>query len=147
MVLITLGFYAIYLDSSLTKRFASERYQASAIVYARPLTFEPTAPLRLSQVLAELQQLRYLETSNLAQSGTYRRNGNQLEIHRRPFDFASGPEMAQRVRVSFANGRVSGVVSLPDGRPLNRFQLDPLVLGQVTGDRGRSLIGGPGAGP
>lgn len=143
VVLITLGFYAIYLDSSLTKRFASERYQASAIVYARPLTFEPTAPLRLSQVLAELQQLRYLETSNLAQSGTYRRNGNQLEIHRRPFDFASGPEMAQRVRVSFANGRVSGVVSLPDGRPLNRFQLDPLVLGQVTGDKGedRLLVG------
>ncbi|MFC0446491.1 penicillin-binding protein 1B [Pseudidiomarina halophila] len=142
-VIITLGFYAIYLDSSLTKRFASERYQASAIVYARPLTFEPSAPLRLSQVLAELQQLRYLETSDLAQSGTYRRNGNQLEIHRRPFDFASGPEMAQRVRVSFANGRVSGVVSLPDGRPLNRFQLDPLVLGQVTGDKGedRLLVG------
>ncbi|MGQ4277045.1 penicillin-binding protein 1B [Pseudidiomarina sp. E22-M8] len=143
VLIITLGFYAIYLDSSLTKRFASERYQASAIVYARSLTFEPTTPLRLSQVLAELQQLRYLETSDLSQSGSYRRHGNQLEIHRRPFDFASGPAMAQRVRVNFANGRVNGVVSLPDGRPLNQFQLDPLVLGQVTGDNGedRLLVG------
>ncbi|MDN7136172.1 penicillin-binding protein 1B [Pseudidiomarina sp. 1ASP75-5] len=143
VVLITLGFYAIYLDSSLTKRFASERYQASAIVYARPLTLEPTAPLRMSQVLAELTQLRYQQSATTAASGSYRRSGDQLEIHRRPFDFASGPAMAQKVRVSFANGRVASLRSLPDGRMLSQFQLDPLVLGQVTGDQGedRLLVG------
>lgn len=141
--LVTLSFYLIYLDSSLTQRFASERYEASAMVYARPLTLQPTTPLRMSQVVAELQQLRYRESAELADSGTYSRQGNQLEIHRRPFDFANGAAMAERVRISFANGRVRHILSLPDGRSLNRFQLAPLLLGQITGSNGedRLLVG------
>ena len=136
-----LVFYVIYLDSSLTQRFATERYEASAIVYARPLTLAPQQPLRPQQLLQELQQLRYRESATLTQSGSYHEQGRHVEIHRRPFDFAEGPAMAQKVRVSFARGGViERVQSLPDGRDLNRFQIDPLVLGQVTADNGEDRL-------
>lgn len=143
IVLVVLGFYTIYLDSMLTKRFASERYEASAIVYARPLTLEPIKPLRPAQLIAELQQLRYRESASLSSSGTYRQVGQAVEIHRRPFDFPSGPAMAQRARVYFADGYVTNIESLPDGRMLGRFEIDPLVLGQITGANGedRMLVG------
>ncbi|RUO57813.1 penicillin-binding protein 1B [Pseudidiomarina insulisalsae] len=138
-----LGFYAIYLDSSLTQRFATERYEASAIVYARPLTLQPLAPLRPQQLIEELQQLRYRESAALHQSGTFQQQGSSIVIHRRPFDFADGPQMARKVRVGFNQGRIDQVVSLPEERLLSQFQLDPLVLGQVTGDNGedRLLLG------
>ncbi|RUO52413.1 penicillin-binding protein 1B [Pseudidiomarina homiensis] len=136
-----LGFYLIYLDSSLTKRFASERYEASAIVYARPLQLAPQQPLRPQQLLQELQQLRYRESATLAQSGSYRTQGRSIEVHRRPFDFADGPAMAQKVRVQFArNGVIEHLQSMPDGRALNRFQIDPLVLGQVTAENGEDRL-------
>lgn len=136
-----LCFYLIYLDSSLTQRFATERYEASAIVYARPLTLVPNQPLRPQQLLKELQQLRYQQDATLVQSGSYREQGRSIEIHRRPFDFADGPAMAQKVRVSFAwSGEIERLESLPDGRELNRFQIDPLVLGQVTGENGEDRL-------
>ncbi|RUO69756.1 penicillin-binding protein 1B [Pseudidiomarina sediminum] len=141
--LVAVVFYAIYLDSSLTKRFANERYEASAIVYARPLSLQPLQPLRQAQLLTELEQLRYRESASLSGSGTYRRSGNTVEIHRRPFDFLDGPQMAQKVRVVFDGGRIQRVVSLPDERMLEEFKLDPLLLGQITGDEGedRLLVG------
>lgn len=140
-VLAVTSFYVIYLDSSLTQRFASERYEASAIVYARPLELSPDQPLRAQQLIQELQQLRYRADATLAQSGTYHEQGRSIEIHRRPFDFADGPAMAQKVRVRFARGgRIATIQSLPDGRELNRFQIDPLVLGQVTGENGEDRL-------
>ncbi|RUO47203.1 penicillin-binding protein 1B [Pseudidiomarina aquimaris] len=140
-VLAVTCFYVIYLDSSLTQRFATERYEASAIVYARPLELAPNKPLRPQQLLQELQQLRYRQDATLTQSGSYHDQGSAIELHRRPFDFADGPAMAQKVRVRFARGGViAGIQSLPDGRELNRFQIDPLVLGQVTGENGEDRL-------
>lgn len=135
------GFYVIYLDSSLTQRFATERYEASAIVYARPLALAPNQLLRPQQLLQELQQLRYREDASLADSGTYYNRGDSIDLHRRPFDFADGPAMAQKVRVRFNRGGIiASIQSLPDGRELNRFQIDPLVLGQVTGENGEDRL-------
>ncbi|MDX1706454.1 penicillin-binding protein 1B [Pseudidiomarina sp.] len=141
---VVVGLYTIYLDSALTKRFSTERYQAPALVYARPMELYPGAGLSLAMVEAELQRLNYRAVMHLTDSGQYQRQGYSLALYRRPFDFPEGPQMAQSVKVDFtAAGRIARLISLPDGRQLNRFSLEAPYLGRIAGgnNEDRLLVG------
>lgn len=140
---VVLAGYLVYLDATLTERFSSNRYQAPALIYGRSLVIEPQASLSKTMVMQELQQLNYVAVERVSDTGQFRATQFGLEIYRRPFDFADGPQMAQRVQVNFAGDRVQSVQSLPDGRALNRIQLEPPYLGRLSGGSAedRLLIG------
>ncbi|KFZ30357.1 peptidoglycan synthetase [Pseudidiomarina salinarum] len=144
LLVVVVGLYTIYLDSALTKRFSTERYQAPALVYARAMELYPGASLSLATVEAELQRLNYRPVMRLTDSGQYLRQGNSLALYRRPFDFPDGPRMAQAVKVEFSGADgIARVLSLPDGRELNRFSLEAPYLGRITGgnNEDRLLVG------
>ena len=140
---VLLAGYLVYLDATLTERFSNNRYQAPALIYGRSLVIEPQASLSKAMVIKELQQLNYVAVQRVHDTGQFRATQFGLEIYRRPFDFANGPQMAQRVQVNFAGDRVQSVQSLPDGRALNRIQLEPPYLGRLSGGSAedRLLIG------
>ena len=139
---ILLG-YLIYLDASLTQRFSTERHEAPALVYGRSLTLAPQAPITRTEVIAELQRLNYEQTQQVTDTGQYRLTQYGLEIYRRPFDFADGPQMAQRFQVNFAGERIQSLQSLPNGRSLERVQLEPPYIGRLAGgsEENRLLVG------
>ncbi|WP_417663582.1 penicillin-binding protein 1B [Pseudidiomarina donghaiensis] len=141
--LIVLVGYVIYLDATLTDRFSSNRYQAPALIYGRSLVVEPQASLTRATLIHELKQLNYAAVQRVDDTGQYRVTQFGVEFYRRPFDFATGPQMAQRVQVNFAGDQVQSVQSLPDGRALNRIQLEPPYLGRLSGgsQEDRLLIG------
>ena len=129
---VLLAGYLIYLDATLTERFSSNRYQAPALVYGRSLQLTPQALISQQRVVAELRRLNYKERETVTDTGQYRLTEFGVEIYRRPFDFADGPQMAQRAQLNFANNRVQAIISLPDGRALNRLQLEPPYMGRLT---------------
>lgn len=139
---ILLG-YLIYLDGSVTQRFSVERYQAPALVYGRSLTLVPQSTISRAEVVAELQRLKYEQTAQVTDSGQYRLTQHGLEFYRRPFDFADGPQMAQRVQVNFAGDRIQSIHSLPNGHPLERIRLEPPYIGRLAGgsEESRLLVG------
>ncbi|PWW13388.1 MULTISPECIES: penicillin-binding protein 1B [Pseudidiomarina] len=141
--LVLVAGYLIYLDASLTKRFSSNRFQAPALVYARSLELVPGSTIAAPTVIAELERLSYQRVTQITDSGQYQQSGSSLTIYRRPFDFADGPAMAQRVRLEFAAGSIRAIQSLPDGRALNRFRLEAPLLGRLAGgsDEDRLLVG------
>lgn len=141
-VVLLIG-YVIYLDASLTERFSSNRYQAPALIYGRSLTLEPAAPISRETVVAELDRLNYQRVTKVADTGQYSVTEYGIDFYRRPFDFAQGPQMAQRVQVNFAGDRVQAVMSLPNGRRLNRVELEPPYLGRLSGGNkeDRLLVG------
>lgn len=141
--IVVLVGYLIYLDATLTERFSSSRYQAPALIYGRSLTLEPQATVNKSTLINELRRLNYRAVDAVKDSGQYRLTEYGVEFYRRPFDFANGPQMAKRVQVNFAGNRVQAILSLPDGRTLNRIQLEPPYLGRLSGgnDEDRLLVG------
>lgn len=141
--IVVLVGYLIYLDATLTERFSSNRYQAPALIYGRSLTLEPQAAVDKSALVNELKRLNYRAVNAVKDSGQYRLTEYGVEFYRRPFDFATGPQMAKRVQVNFAGNRVQAIMSLPDGRTLNRIQLEPPYLGRLSGgnNEDRLLVG------
>ncbi|RUO75581.1 penicillin-binding protein 1B [Pseudidiomarina taiwanensis] len=140
---VVLTFYLIYLDSALTSRFQIDRSAAPALVYGRSLTLQPGQTISVRELCRELELLRYQAVSAVKDSGQYRCDKQTVELYRRPFDFADGPEMAQRVVIEFSADMVSVINSLPDQRPLNRLRLEPPLIGRLSAqnNQDRLLVG------
>lgn len=143
VVAVALVFYLIYLDSMLSQRFASNRYQAPALIYGRALTLAPGAVISQQQVETELAQLRYREVTQVDDSGEYQTGKQQLHIYRRPFDFPGGPEMAQAVKVLFKQNRIDRILSWPNGREIAQFRLESPLIARLTpsSQEDRLLVG------
>ncbi len=143
LLVVLLGGYLIYLDSTLTERFRSSRYEAPALVYGRALVLTPSAHLTMAAVERELTLLQYQRQTQVTDSGQYSVSDQTITLYRRPFDFVDGPVMAQRVRLEFQGSGLQRIISLPDNRPLTIVRLEPPYLGRLAGgnQENRLLVG------
>ncbi len=143
LLAVLLAGYLIYLDSTLTERFRSSRYEAPALVYGRALVLTPGAAISMAAVERELSLLQYQRQAQVIDSGQYSINGQTLTLYRRPFDFVDGPVMAQQVRLEFQGQGLQRLISLPDQRPLTALRIDPPYLGRLAGgnQENRLLVG------
>lgn len=143
VLVVLLGGYLIYLDSTLTERFRNSRYEAPALVYGRALVLTPNANVTMAVVERELTLLQYQRQGSVVDSGQYSVNGQTLTLYRRPFDFVDGPVMAQQVQLEFQGSRLLRILSLPDQRPLTALRLEPPYLGRLAGGtpENRLLVG------
>ena len=143
VLMVLLAGYLIYLDSTLTERFRSSRYDAPALVFGRALVLTPNSAMSMAAVERELRLLSYQESDRVDDSGQFRRDGQTLTLYRRPFDFVDGPVMAQKVRLEFQQQRLLRIISLPDQRALTALRLEPPYLGRLAGSsqENRLLVG------
>ena len=93
IVVVISAFYLIYLDATLTRVFANQRYQAPALVYAAEKTLRVGDSISQAQVIDVLERLSYQRSSSTEATGYFSVAGDRLMVHRRPFDFADGPKM------------------------------------------------------
>lgn len=131
-VAAVVALYAIYLDATLSKHFKTERYQAPALIYAGELTLHPGYPIQQSELIKTLERIGYNRSNNTEQSGYYSVGNNKLMVHRRPFDFSDGPQMSKRVQIRFVNDLIASITSWPSGRELERFRLEPELIGRIS---------------
>jgi penicillin-binding protein 1B len=132
VLIAVIGLYAIYLDASLSRHFSNKRYQAPALVYADEVTLRNNHPMRLQGLVGILERVGYQRNSNTEQSGYYSVGKNNVMVHRRPFDFSDGPQMAQRVQINFHGDRIKSIKSWPSGRELESFRLEPELIGRIS---------------
>ncbi|MEC8925685.1 MAG: penicillin-binding protein 1B [Pseudomonadota bacterium] len=143
IVVVISAFYLIYLDATLTRVFANQRYQAPALVYAAEKTLRVGDSISQAQVIDVLERLSYQRSSSTEATGYFSVAGDRLMVHRRPFDFADGPKMSQRVELNFHRGKIATIVSWPDGRQLQNIQLEPQLIGRINSlsNEDRLLVG------
>ena len=122
--------YTLYLDIRVRDEFEGRRFSLPARIYARPL--ELHAGLRASRaaVERELRDLRYHDVAREGESGWYTRTGEGFEIAMRPFVFWDGAQPAKRVRVEFADGKVSALRDA-SGAELPLARLEPQLIGGI----------------
>src|SRR5438128_12569173 len=80
--------YVLYLDLLVTHQFEGRRWTLPAQVYAAPLELYAGLALSPAELEGELQRLGYRRTTALDRPGTYRVQGERIDVALRPVRFA-----------------------------------------------------------
>ncbi len=127
---VAAAMYTAYLDVTLRAQFDGKRWSLPARVYARPLELYPGRPLTPGRLVRELTGLGYHQRPNPVAPGSYRRDGDRVDMVTRDFVFWDGPEPSQALSVVFSQGRIKSVRG--DGaKALSLVRLDPRYIGGI----------------
>jgi len=131
--------YVLYLDIIVVRQFEGRRWSLPAQVYAAPLELYAGLGLMLPEVERELQRLHYRRAERPDHPGTYRLQGEHLEVSLRPARFADETREAQLLTIS---GGPAGIASLRDGsgREVPVLRLEPLLIGSIFPIHGEDRI-------
>lgn len=128
VLLLLLVFYFIYLDSKISKKFAGQKWQVPAQIYARSMEFLPGKTLTQQQVQQQLDALQYQRNPELSSPGQYSVSRNHITIYRRPFTFTDGYEAAQLFSIEFNRGGINRIMQRLQQQPLNFARLEPQLI-------------------
>ncbi|MCG5525481.1 penicillin-binding protein 1B [Ectothiorhodospira haloalkaliphila] len=136
--LVGLGGYTLHLDQQIRSQFEGKRWSLPARVFARPLEIYVGLDLDRETLEQELQLLHYHPGQE--GGGRYARRGDSLVLNTRGFPFADGYEPARSVRVSFSDGRVSGLEDLEQGNSLPLLRLEPALIANIYPSHGEDRL-------
>ena len=129
IVVVVLAGYLVYLDFQVRHQFDGKRWSLPARVYARPLELYAGLALTPEQLASELSALNYQPVAVPRQAGQVSRNRGVFQIITRPFVHADGKDVSSNIRVSIANGQVTGLADAGSGSPVSLVRLDPVMVG------------------
>lgn len=126
------GFYCIYLDQIIARKFEGQKWHLPAQVFSRSMALYPGAAVSHQQLIAELKLLGYRKVANPRQVGEFSASKTRVDLWRRPFLHPQGEQDAQRVMISFDSQGVSKVSRHTDQRQLAVFHLEPVLLDRIV---------------
>ncbi|EKO3409504.1 penicillin-binding protein 1B [Vibrio fluvialis] len=127
-------FTGIYLDSMIKQRFEGQLFELPTVVYARILTLEPGNDISIKQMRNELDVLNYRKVSQPRYAGEYSASSTRIELIRRPFEFADGPEPDRHVMLIFDDNGLNRIQSLEKRGDLGYLRIEPKMLGMLEKD-------------
>lgn len=142
VILVVGGAYGIYLNSLISTKFAGNKWQVPAQIFARPLSLEVKQEITLSEISDELQLLGYRKVNRANSSGEYQVLGQRLRIYRRKFDFPHGAEDMRSIELTLQDNRISKIIELPSGQDISSIYLEPWLVARLvnTGLEDRMLV-------
>jgi penicillin-binding protein 1B len=131
--------YVLYLDRLVVRQFEGRRWTLPAQVYAAPLELYAGLPLTQPALEHELQRLHYRRVALPDRPGTYRAQGDRLDVALRAARFAD--EQRDALLISITTGP-AGVTGLRDSAAseLPVIRLEPLLIGSVFPIHGEDRI-------
>ncbi|ENY6170078.1 penicillin-binding protein 1B [Vibrio fluvialis] len=127
-------FTGIYLDSMIKQRFEGQLFELPTVVYARILSLEPGSDISIKQMRNELDVLNYRKVSQPRYAGEYSASSTRIELIRRPFEFADGPEPDRHVMLIFDDNGLNRIQSLEKRGDLGYLRIEPKMLGMLEKD-------------
>jgi len=137
--LLLLGAWAWYLNERVTERFEGALFTMPATVYAAPDEIYVGQAMGIDALTASLERLNYVAVESLEETGTFRRRGNQVSLHRRAFDFPDGEQPSRRVDVRIVGGQVTELDG-PNGESLGIVRLEPRSIGTLYPNRAEDRV-------
>ncbi len=128
-VIAVLVFAGIYLDSVIKQRFEGQLFDLPTVVYARILNIAPGDSLSIKELRNELDVLNYRKVANPRYAGEYSASSTRIELIRRPFEFADGPEPDRHIMLTFDESGVQRIQSLEQRGDLGYFRIEQKMLG------------------
>ena len=128
VLLLTLVFYLVYLDSKISQKFSGQKWQVPAQIYARSMELLPGKVLTQQQLIAQLESLQYQRNSALSAPGQYSVSRNHVSIYRRAFIYLDGLQTAERFSVEFNRSGINRITQRDSKEPLNFARLEPQLI-------------------
>ncbi|MGI2945099.1 penicillin-binding protein 1B [Vibrio diabolicus] len=128
-------FVGIYLDSVVKERFEGQLFELPTVVYARILNLNPGESITIQELRNELDVLNYRKVSQPRYPGEYSSSSTRIELIRRPFEFADGPEPDRHVMLHFSDSGLQRIQSLESRGDLGYLRLEPKMLGMLEKDQ------------
>ncbi|MGU3808838.1 penicillin-binding protein 1B [Vibrio diabolicus] len=128
-------FVGIYLDSVVKERFEGQLFELPTVVYARILNLNPGENITIKELRNELDVLNYRKVSQPRYPGEYSSSSTRIELIRRPFEFADGPEPDRHVMLHFSDSGLQRIQSLESRGDLGYLRLEPKMLGMLEKDQ------------
>ena len=130
--LLLATFYLVYLDSKISKKFAGQKWQVPAQIYARSLELFPGKTISQQQLITQLDRLQYQRDPALSAPGQYSVSRNHVSIYRRPFTYIDGYEAAQLFSVEFNRSGINRVMQRQQKEALNFARLEPQLIDHLV---------------
>ncbi len=128
---VALGAYMMQLDKTIRAEFEGKRWALPARVYARALELYPGASLSADALEEELGVLHYWSVERLLRPGSFRRDGQSIDVYTRSFDFWDGEEPSRKIRIRFDGETVVGVTALESGEDLGIIRMEPAEIAMI----------------
>lgn len=135
-----LAVWLAQLDAEVRRKFAGQRWQVPATVYARPLELYPGLKLSRDDLVAELRRLGYRRVGAVSAPGQFREQDGRVEFMTRPFQFWDSRETGTPVRVRFRSNSVAALTHLTTKNPVPLLRLDAQLIGGIYPVQGEDRI-------
>jgi penicillin-binding protein 1B len=134
--------YALYLDARISHKFAGNKWQVPAQIYARPMFLSLKQEISIKEIEEELQLLGYRRVTRADGSGEYQVLNNRIRIQRRKFDFSHGTEDLRYIEISLKSNRISQIQDLKLGQNISSVYLEPWLVTRLVsnGREDRMLV-------
>ncbi|HDM8220792.1 TPA: penicillin-binding protein 1B [Vibrio campbellii] len=133
-------FVGIYLDSVVKDRFDGQLFDLPTVVYARILNLSPGENITIKEMRNELDVLNYRKVSQPRYPGEYSSSSTRIELIRRPFEFADGPEPDRHVMLHFSSSGLKRIQSLESKGDLGYLRIEPKMLGMLEKDQNEQRL-------
>ncbi|NOU15001.1 MAG: penicillin-binding protein 1B, partial [Methylococcaceae bacterium] len=128
---LVLASYLGYLDYNIRKQFEGKRWSIPARVYASPVELYAGYNLPIDQFEELLQGLHYREEQQLSSEGTYYRQGRQITLKTRDFDFWDQQQASTKVQLSFNESGIENLIDASSSKNLAIVRMDPEQIGTL----------------
>jgi penicillin-binding protein 1B len=132
ILILVVGSYGVYLDAQISHKFAGNKWQVPALIYARPMFLSIKQEISIKEIEEELQLLGYRRVTRADSSGEYQVLSNRIRIQRRKFDFSHGPENLRYIEISIKKNRVSQIQELKSGQRIDSIYLEPWLVTRLV---------------
>jgi len=140
--ILVMAAYTLYLDATISQKFAGNKWQVPAQIFARPMYLSLKQEISIKEIEEELQLLGYRRVTRADSSGEYQVLTNKIRIQRRKFDFSHGIEDLRHIEISLKNARISQIQDLNSRQSINNINLDPWLVTRLvsSGREDRMLV-------
>ncbi len=125
----TFVYFYVRFSRVIDARLSGDIFNNASLVFGAPtpvLVGEAETP---QTIAARLRKAMYAENESGSQVGTYRLEGNRLEIRPGPASFFQGEVVKEgAAALEFRDGRVASISSLSGAGQLESYQLEPQVI-------------------
>ena len=128
LTVLVLVFYLVYLDSKISKKFAGQKWQVPAQIYARSTELLPGKTMTAQQLISQLDALQYQRNPALTAPGQYSVSRSHVTVYRRPFVFVDGYQTEQIFSVEFNRSGINRIMQRNQAEPINFARLEPQLI-------------------
>jgi penicillin-binding protein 1B len=140
--ILVLAAYFVYLDAQIIQKFAGNKWQVPAQIFARPMFLNVKQEISIKEIEEELQLLGYRRVTQADSAGEYQVLINSIRIQRRQFEFSHGAEDLRYIEITIKNERVTQIQDLDSFQSINNIYLEPWLVTRLvsSGREDRMLV-------